>query len=348
MLNFPPPEHIMKFHEFDEEYLLKKCKLFDRIPFHSVHLLLSSSETLVDDFKTILLSDESNYFFAQKVPASSLIHESFIENFVRTGLLCALSQSNNGDVGNLVTITASGKLVVQLENNVAGYLSLLREKSSNHHFKEAKSHQIYFINISSNDFSPGKKLHETVSSELQKIDHIKFDLLLKWIPRGDVCCESLREYFESKGYECHPCQPQYKPEIKFDVPIPQLNFESMDQTLVESALEWVGAQVCGVEYADESDAYASKFHVPELSEKGKLHIYSFQGFYTSSEINKALQIAKSCFSKIPNLPFITLMLSGYQQCYVDSQEFGKFISADKLICIFISPQFKYHMVTLNL
>lgn len=72
-------------------------------------------------------------------------------------------------------------------------------------------------------------------------------LLLILYLSGNICSQSLKDYFRSQGHECNAYKPSYKRSYKFYVSVPVMNFDPLDVSICTDILEWVGAQICEIQ-----------------------------------------------------------------------------------------------------
>ncbi|KFM60592.1 Ribonuclease P protein subunit p40, partial [Stegodyphus mimosarum] len=345
MQNFLCPPNNLKFFHMDEKNILKNGDLFNSFPIHSVHLLIPAPKSFIENYEGVLNSDDAIYFLAKQITASSLIEEVFLTHFIKNGVLQAVPHNIKAD-NNFVSITSSGKLILSLRKDIASCLSLAKVCAGKRKKNIREDFQTCVIEMKDSNFFPGKKLYKSVLHELTKIDYLHFDLLLSWKSNGDICSHSLKKYFESQGYECIAFEPTYRQSCKISVSVPIINFELLEANILEDVLEWIGAHICEIDYPDDADSYISKFAVPKPSQVvDRLFTASWKGFFSAHQVFCLIEEMKKILEKNPYLPFVASLISGFQDCYVIYKGSEHLSSADKLICLILSRQCNYFVVT---
>ncbi|KAG8191457.1 hypothetical protein JTE90_020707 [Oedothorax gibbosus] len=320
MQTFPPPNHRLVFSSMDLESLLKKINVFTSFPIYSIHLLVPGDEKIINNFTEKLMSPGKVYFIVKNISPSVFIQPDFIKHYIKTGFCHVFSANAHAENDNFLSIIPSGKLILSLDNDIASSLSLEKDYPSGQKniVKRKKPRKsVYKIDLMSPNFIPGKKLYETVSTELNKLNHIKSDVMIKWEPKGDVCHQSIRTYFESIGHEIITFEPGFSHYPKFSVPIPKINFEEFDEETAEDVLEWVGTQICDINLSEEADSFVSQFRIAEPSEVlHRLQMSVYEGFYSGAHICDLLNEAKNLFVTHPEVSFLAVSIGGYQDCYI--------------------------------
>ncbi|GFU10320.1 uncharacterized protein NPIL_245091, partial [Nephila pilipes] len=205
------------------------------------------------------------------------------------------------------------------------------------------------IDTKLSNFHHGEKLYDLVKSELDKLKDIKFDVLLKWKPEGDICPQSIRDYFEREGYDCITCEPYCTNFRQFSTPFPNMNLKQLDSFQVEELMEWIGMLICNI--CDIPDSDASKLQQfenpksPTITEEWKVDFCL--GFHDGDEVCSLLKESKKLFEKEPDLPFLIVFLSGYLESYTAGERFERFSSEDKITALIISPDFQCLVITMG-
>ncbi|GFQ85617.1 uncharacterized protein TNCT_684211 [Trichonephila clavata] len=323
--------------------------VLNRFPIFSVHIFTPVSRKLRETFEETLTLPENIYFIVKQIPVTVFIEEPFITQFIKTGSLHAFSHNTKVDMENFIALLPSGELILYLENEIAETLALKKDHIPQNNVKKRKPNfQTCKIETKLPNFRRGEKLYDLVHNELTKLKDMKFDVLLKWKPEGNICPQSIRCYFEKEGYECITCEPSYTNTTNFSIPVPNINLKQFDFSKIEDIMEWIGLQICNISDFPGGVDIGNVFLMQqeESSHIENLKIDFFQGFFEGDQVCSILKKSKKLFEENPEMQFIIVFISGYSESYISRKKFEKFSSGDKSTTLIISADLVYSVTSL--
>lgn len=337
------------FQKMSLDSAIENKTIFNKFPIFSIHIFTPMSRCVAEPLVETANLSENLYFIVKQIPVTIFIEESFIKQFIKMGSLHALSHNARIGTENFITFLPSGDLFLYLENEIAESLALKKEISLEKKVKKQKlSFQTCKIQTKLPNFHCGEKLYDLVHQELNKLNFIKFDVLLKWKPQGNICPQSIRHYFEKKGYECITCEPSHANTTKISVPVPNMNLKELDSVEMEELIEWIGIQVCNIsDFPDsDTDKLFSIKHEESSQIVEHLEIDFYQGFYDGEDVCSILKKSKDLLEKNPDMKFIIVFIKGYLDSYLARKKFEKFSSGNKIAALIISSNFQYFVTNL--
>jgi len=112
--NFKPPVHNFSISSGSKESHPKVLSQIDNHYFnHSVTVCLPDTVLVPENLNTTLIKDGS-YYRVSKFPVHKFLDKQFIEAFVKSGRLTALSIETCIDTDDCAAVTPSGHLVLNL------------------------------------------------------------------------------------------------------------------------------------------------------------------------------------------------------------------------------------------
>ncbi|GBM92263.1 hypothetical protein AVEN_212546-1 [Araneus ventricosus] len=327
--------------------------VLNNFPIYCLHIFIPGPIVVDETCTDKIISPENVYFIVKQATVASLIKAPFIEQFVKCGSLQAFSYKSKIRQENFIALLPTGKLILYLRQNIAQSLLIKREpyrglkKSSK---RQRLDFQTFVIDTKLKDFIPGKKPYNSISCELNKLNDLRFDLLIKWKPEGNICPQSIRSYFENEGYESVTCEPQHTCNVKRAACMPDIDIKKFDSSQVDALMEWIGIHICGISLEpDNSDNFL--LHCPEqiddLFSVGRkpLKINMYEGFFDIFQVRSLLEESKKLFEKHSDIPFIVISITGYFESFTFRKEL-KFSAEDKVTTLLITPELKCWVINL--
>ncbi|XP_018362824.1 PREDICTED: ribonuclease P protein subunit p40-like [Trachymyrmex cornetzi] len=148
---------------------------------HSISVVLPNTVTVPQNLHNCL-SKDTNYYRINKLHVSDLLNIEFIEAFVKKGEINLLTLENKIDLENSICVTPTGYLILSLLTDDYQALGLEGKPSAFSH----KSHTRYIVRIdlTNENFIPGKKNYERIRIALEERLTEKFDVIISWDPPG--------------------------------------------------------------------------------------------------------------------------------------------------------------------
>ncbi|CAH0719779.1 unnamed protein product, partial [Brenthis ino] len=268
--NFPPPKVItVQKKDGDFESVSKIVNLNN---FYRSAIIVCPDEINTPQFIEDALLEDSDFYEVFNCPLVEFIDPIFIQNFIKSGKLHLLSDSNC-IIENCAAITPDGILTLHVLSPLYQTLGLEGIKCRNNYY-EMKIDLKKLKNI------------DRVKKALIKMKTLNF--FVSWVPdTEDVCPSSIAKYLCDKRIfvSCHSLEVQrLNPEIK---EIPTLADSEIDEMV-----EWVGMLALGADLSP-TESYISTYSEPECAatiKSSRISVLIVKGFLTPNLISNTCQL----------------------------------------------------------
>ncbi|XP_052265177.1 ribonuclease P protein subunit p40-like isoform X2 [Dreissena polymorpha] len=222
---------------------------------HTVQLLLPGTEDLPADMDTLLIQEAS--FLVREVPLSFFLNEEFIEGFVKSGLMQALSVGTCVDNENCIALLPTGVLLLSVCTDTYQDIGLEGRPS------EWPNKHVIEIDLTDKNFRSGNKLHARTKSCFNERWTLKWDFLVNWTPKDPkICSTSIQNYFKHQNIVCNRLKFTKHVQKHKQLMVPTFcpdSFECSGKQIMQSGdcgerpcdqyevFEWLGACALGVE-----------------------------------------------------------------------------------------------------
>ncbi|KAL1124087.1 hypothetical protein AAG570_001857 [Ranatra chinensis] len=295
-------------------------------------------------FSKLMLQD-SQYYMLLSVPVVYFVSTTFIDAFVKTGEVTALSVKTNLDTDNCVALTPSGHLVLSLAREEFQRLGIDKGPAVNI-LPGCDFTQIH-LDLKKECFTPGKNNYERVKKQLSLATTLSFDFLLSWEPKDErICPSSIAAYFDSLGVGVKECTPKEIRRNEYNIKVPP--FSSSHDEL----LEWFGATCLGIKGVTDNttEQYLSTYTDPEEGEEvGQAAFVQWTGFFTTKRISHLFSELNFYRQYRDGLFWIGMHIQGFDDAPVTwgLQPHHYYISGENSYTYFLDPTGKTLKTVIN-
>ncbi|XP_045599498.2 ribonuclease P protein subunit p40 isoform X2 [Procambarus clarkii] len=246
VVNFPAPESRVSYSQHTWNDMSSDDswhQVIDDHPFNTkVSLLLPDTPTLPQIIHDAV-ADDGEFYLVRNLPLLELCSPTFLQAFVKTGCLNAVSCDTRLDVDNTAALTSDGLLHLIL--NKFTYQELrLNGSLSSHILRKPLEKYVVEVNMQKQCFKPGKAYYERVITAFTEVQ-LRFNFWLTWIPdNAEICPSSVAKYFHDLGYSIEEQHPCLNWNIVREAAMPLLCTASEEDP--QDVLEWIGCQTLGV------------------------------------------------------------------------------------------------------
>ncbi|KAJ0183536.1 hypothetical protein K1T71_001512 [Dendrolimus kikuchii] len=239
--NFPPPKVITTHKQ--NQTLEDVIEIVNMNSFYKGVVITCPDELQTPCAIEELVTEDTDYYKVCNCSVGELIEVTFIENFVKKGLLHCLSADRNCIIDNSISITPDGILTLHVLDYIFQTLGFEGVK---------RPYNYYEVTIDLRNLKQVSKIRQGLSKlEL-------FHLFLLWEPfNEDVCPSSIAKYFHDRQYKVSVESVQLKglsPSVKC---IP-----STKDVDVDEMVEWIGMLALEGDITQE-ETYISTYSEPE-------------------------------------------------------------------------------------
>lgn len=301
-------------------------------PFHTIHLMLPRVIQHNDSVLQILDSETNQYVMTRKIPLTCLLEETFINSFVKKGHLWVQTIEADGNFDNFVSIRPPGTVLLSVTRRFYQKLGIHGNLCSTH--QQGDKYEIS-IDLTSPLCQPGKKDYDKMYDKLQK-NELFFNLILKWIPTEPlVCSSSVQDYFQSKGFDCRLCESRCLFSEMRSAPLPKLDFckpldNNLESCSAEEALEWIGAQVCGLQWDEES---LGNVVFPSPANPASFYYGQWRSMFAPDIVHDLLPKISEILEG-SSIPYAVVFAHRFQDSWKENMKFN----CDKMSCIVLFPK----------
>uniref|UniRef100_A0A1B6GZ19 Uncharacterized protein n=1 Tax=Cuerna arida TaxID=1464854 RepID=A0A1B6GZ19_9HEMI len=307
--NFKPPKHNHVVLKGSSETCGKFKKIIDDHYFnHSVTVILPDTVLVPEELNTVLTKD-SEYYKVDQLPVHRFLDKKFIDFFVKSGRLFALSVGTQLDTDDCAAVTPCGHLILNLRKETYNTLGLQGEQS-----RFSTERYVVKIDLKNPSFTPGKKNYEWVVKCLSHHLDLQMDFLVSWEPpdataEGLVCPSSVAAHLSKLGYNISGCSPQEWSSRRYGVKLPDWNSLEHDELL-----EWLGAVAVGVDMSreDAEGLYLSSYRGSnEAKGECQVAVLNYSGFFTPTRICRLYNVFSEYVKKRKDLPYAAMHVQGF-------------------------------------
>ncbi|KAG5330524.1 RPP40 protein, partial [Acromyrmex charruanus] len=226
------------------------------------------------------------------------------------GEINLITLENKIDLENSICVTPTGYLILSLLTDDYQALGLEGKPSVFSH----KSHTRYIVRIdlTNENFIPGKKNYERIRIALEERLTQKFDVIVSWDPPDiSMCPSSIAAWFYARNYNVCLCCQKFSQKIKYSLTIP--TYEDTCNNTDIDFFEWLGVfSIDGDLSTKREDNYANTYQCPSPS----IHVKQVQylqwtGFFTRQKIQEVYNVLKQYVLSRDTLPWISLDIQGF-------------------------------------
>ncbi|KAG0712616.1 Ribonuclease P protein subunit p40 [Chionoecetes opilio] len=264
--------------------------LVNQHPFNTkVSLLMPDSPTIPRPLRE-LLTEDTEFYRVDKLPLHELCAPAFLQAFLNTGQLFALSCDTRLDLDNSCALTPDGLLRLLLDKLTYQELALSGDLSA-HILRTPPERFVVEVDLKNTNFHPGKPHYRRVTSALTRLP-LAFSLWLLWLPQDPgICPSSIAKYFHDLGYDIKECGATVGQGVVGEAlmphPGPPLPEEEAGEDLVaepEDLLEWVGCQMLGIKLSREESVLSGVVEPRQGMRVANLCCAQCSGFFPPSHI----------------------------------------------------------------
>ncbi|KAK7024285.1 hypothetical protein SK128_025585 [Halocaridina rubra] len=313
---FPAPESHVEFsyHSWDDPKLESTFRqLIDEHPFNrKIGILLPGLSESPKEIKKILV-DDTDYYHISELPLSVFCTPVFLEAFLQSGKVYAISCDARLDLDNVAALTPDGWLILLLDK--FSYQELqLDGKLSAHILRRPKERYVVKVNLKEN-FIPGKPYYKKVVRALSYVQ-LKFNFWISWVPNdAEVCPSSIAKYFDDEGYHVAVRRTSLSSSIILNAYVPVIEKETSDMDLykAEDILEYIGCSSLGIKLTEEGTSVCDVLNPkPNRIMKSICTVRSV-GFFIPSQSRELIQQIRSVLEETDEevLPWAAVTVYGH-------------------------------------
>jgi len=175
---------------------------------------------------------------------------------------------------------------------------------------------IISIDMTDDDFRPGKKRYDRVAWCLTDRLNLTSDFFVTWLPKDDkICPSSIGAYFTRCGFTSTEVKQRRKCKRK-QLKIPIVNSTSPDESEdccgYEDFYEWLGMVACDCDLSETADSYINSYRCPTpCHDVTPLSSIRLGGFYAPQTIGSIASHLRESMKK-RDWPWVSLTVHGMQ------------------------------------
>ncbi|XP_042206592.1 ribonuclease P protein subunit p40-like [Homarus americanus] len=289
VVKFPAPENFVSYsqhswHDSHNDHSWQR--VIDHHPFNTkVSLLLPDTPSL-PEFLHDSLTTNTEFYLIKNLPVLEFCSPVFLQAFLKTGQLYAVSCKSLLDVDNTAALTPDGQLHLILNKFTYQELSLSGTLSA-HILRKPLERFVVKVNMKEPSFKPGRPHYTTVTSAFTQV-HLTFTFWLTWIPDDTgVCPSSIAKYFHDLGYSVEERKSSLSQSIVTEVDMPVLGKDGED-TDPEDVFEWIGCQTLGVHLKTEGTTVCEVVTPKPSTLVNNVCSLQCTGFFTPRQLSSLL------------------------------------------------------------
>lgn len=276
---------------------------------HSISMVFPDTITIPSSLHNCL-SEDTDYYQINGLRVSDLLRIEFIEAFVKKGEINLLTIGNKIDLQNSICVTPTGCLILSLLTD--DYQALGLEGSPSAFGHKPHTRYIVKIDLTNENFVPGKKIYERIRVALEERLTQKFDVIISWDPPEiNVCPSSVAAWFHARDYNVYLCRQKFSQRTKYSLTVPTYE-DRCDKTDVDF-FEWLGVfSINGDLSTKGKDDYSNTYRSPSPSiHVGQVQYLQWTGFFTRRKIQEAYNALKQYVLSRDTLPWVSLDVQGF-------------------------------------
>nr|XP_045599497.1 ribonuclease P protein subunit p40-like isoform X1 [Procambarus clarkii] len=313
VVNFPAPESRVSYSQHTWNDMSSDDswhQVIDDHPFNTkVSLLLPDTPTLPQIIHDAV-ADDGEFYLVRNLPLLELCSPTFLQAFVKTGCLNAVSCDTRLDVDNTAALTSDGLLHLIL--NKFTYQELrLNGSLSSHILRKPLEKYVVEVNMQKQCFKPGKAYYERVITAFTEVQ-LRFNFWLTWIPdNAEICPSSVAKYFHDLGYSIEEQHPCLNWNIVREAAMPLLCTASEEDP--QDVLEWIGCQTLGVKMEVEGTTVCEVVTPEPNVRVNNLYVLQCIGFFSPAHLQILLQQIRLWLNqrKESAVPWVSMTVYGH-------------------------------------
>ncbi|XP_046843351.1 ribonuclease P protein subunit p40-like [Xenia sp. Carnegie-2017] len=244
-----------------------------------------------------------------------IINPKFLSQFLRRGVVSALSYKTKIDTEDCVALLPTGIIWLSLTKDTYECLGLQGKPSP---FKNNPKFDVV-IDVNESYFEPSKKFYQRVLKAFQKTG-LKFEFLFseRSIDDKSEYGEKLQSYLKSRGIISQPFHCEHYVENFNNIDVPTISFH--DESFFDISAtcnylefhEWLGCVLCNVDCSQSSpDSYLNTLSSPEPNSCQQVVLSTWIGFISSHSVQNVLKFARDLLKKNPDIPWLNVTIWGF-------------------------------------
>ncbi|CAG8656903.1 3963_t:CDS:2 [Acaulospora morrowiae] len=295
------------------------------------------------------------FYYKADIPLSYFLERSFVQNYVRSGRVIALSLSEGIDISDIISLDDTGNYrwnVLRVMKRDVGTLTLNLTKDTyeqlgltgNPSKFGSKQRFVVKVDLLEKSMIPGKKGFERVKWCFNNSLTDPFSFLISFTnldPR-----ESQEINFPST-FNAKKLMVDQKIETLNDIITPEVDIikdttqEKQWRSDVVEIYDWIGLVSLKAQRVfshDHVDPYISVYSSPEPNKSGDGTILRWTGFIPSTEVLSLFKLVSEL-----DLPWAVISVFGFRDSPIswDKQEHGHFMSGENNYSFLIWPDGTY-------
>ncbi|RIA99709.1 ribonuclease P 40kDa subunit-domain-containing protein [Glomus cerebriforme] len=302
-------------------------------PFNN-HLEIFFPSIISSEKITNLFSKEF-FYYKVDLPLSWFIERSFIQDYVKSGCVVALSLTEGIDITNVIALDSLGTLILNLTKDTYEELGLDGKPTE---FGPSKQRFVVQINLKEKSLIPGKKGYERIKWCFNNTLTKKFTFLISFI-KSDTKQSSEIDFPSS--FNAKKILGKFDFNNIFDhILIPDLkiikNISNESQWRLDAIeiYDWIGLvsiQAQRIKSHDQVDPYISVYKPPEPYSDGNGSFIKCAGFIPSSTIKELFDsVSKFLQESEINIPWVIINVWGFKDSPIswNKYEHGYFMNGE--------------------
>lgn len=314
VVKFPAPKSQVSYsqHIWDDVHNDHSWhKVVDDHPFNTkVSLLLPDTPNLPQLISDAVTQD-TQFYLVKNLPLLELCTSTFLQAFVKTGQLYAVSCDTRLDVDNTAALTPDGLLHLLLNKFTYEELRLNGSLSA-HILRKPREKFVVEVNMKVPYFKPGKAFYSKVMTAFTEVQ-LRFNFWLTWIPDdADICPSSVAKYFYDLGYSIEELHSSLSQSIMTEAVMPSLCKDG-EAAAPEDVLEWLGCQTLGVKLEAEGTRVCEIVTPKPNILVNNLCTLHCTGFFTPVQLQFLLRQLRMWLNQksISAVPWISMTVYGH-------------------------------------
>ncbi|KAG5314887.1 RPP40 protein, partial [Pseudoatta argentina] len=297
--NFEPLPHYTTILHLD---VMKNANAIELVKSHyfnhSISMVLPDTVTVPQNLHNCL-SKDTDYYRINKLHVNDLLNIEFIEAFVKKGNCSTYRKSVKSKCAQLLATHDCSNFP---------YIFLYKLLCFFFHCTST----VVRINLTNENFIPGKKNYERIRIALEERLTQKFDVIVSWDPPDiSMCPSSIAAWFYARNYNVCLCCQKFSQKIKYSLTIP--TYEDTCNNTDIDFFEWLGVfSIDGDLSTKREDNYANTYQCPSpLIHVKQVQYLQWTGFFTRQKIQEVYNVLKQYVLSRDTLPWISLDIQGF-------------------------------------
>ncbi|XP_023318888.1 ribonuclease P protein subunit p40-like isoform X2 [Trichogramma pretiosum] len=238
------------------------------------------------------LLQNTGYWKVKRLSLAELIDKEFIAKFVKEGEVTLLSVGARIDTDDVVAVTPSGFLVLNLLRSTYQASGLEGKPSYFERSKKEATRFVVTIDLNDEKLTPGKKYYDRVHRALSKLE---FDVLLAWDPLDPMVSHlSIMLWLVRRKYKARHIEQTVRQKKLTDLDVPAIG----DETVSPAFFEWLGMISIGgvLESHDTDGEYLSSYSCPVPSTRADCLYLQIRGFLTRKRMERIFKLHQEFYA----------------------------------------------------